>query len=143
MSVVIRFAPLVMAWVVSAGCYDTTVVTGSDAPDAVRSPVCASADCTTFRAIALPQVNSLINSATFRAVSALKDRELGGRIAAGMTTVQSDFAAGRLTDAKLGLISVLFRIDGAISDPARRPDLPELAAIRLDLEPLIIRFGMR
>jgi len=133
----------VMALVLAFGACRDVEVTAPEADSPNAPPPCTTADCSTFRALSTTQSVALINTSINIATSAISNASTASRIERQLNRLKTAMTAGNLNDARASLLAALVEIDNAIADPAQRGDLPDLTAIRLNLEPLIVNLGLR
>ena len=137
-----RAAPLLSAVCLLAACRDSSVAVGPTAPPEVTVAPCNTTDCNTFRSLSVAGSGTLVRAAS-GLTSSLRDTETAARLQSRLGSLQSLVSTGKTDEARLTLIGILATIDAATNDPARRADLPDLAAMRLNLEPLIFKLGLR
>jgi hypothetical protein len=123
-------------------CRDVEVTAPeADAPDA--PPPCTTPDCATFRSLSTTQVASLVSTSLTIVTTGIDNASTASRIALQLNRLRTAHANGNMNDARASLLAALVEIDNAIADPSQRGDLPDLTAIRLNLEPLIVNLGLR
>lgn len=123
----------------AAACRDTAVVAG---PPTESSPPCTSADCATFRSVSATAEAGLVQQSTAIAGN-LRDAATSASLRERLATLQRAVAENRTEAVRINLLGALAYIDRGMSDPSRRSDLADLSAIRLNLEPLVVKYGLR
>lgn len=134
-----RHAVRLLAVILLTACRDASVVSG---PPSAATPACTSADCAAFRSMSDASGAALVRTSTTLAGN-LKGTSSGPGLKERLARLDGALAAGNRDMARLHLLGALSLIDQAIADPARRAELPDLTAIRLNLEPLILKLGLR
>lgn len=133
-----RLAALALLVAVT-GCRDTAVVSG---PATDPAALCGTADCTAFRAISTASARGLVKMASTLA-GKLRDQTLGKDLVDRFASLDQFMAAENVASSRLALISALATVDRGIRIAPRGQDAPDLSAIRLNLEPLIMKYGLR
>lgn len=130
-------APVLLA---AVACQTTEFLTepGQDGSD-----TCTGTSCSSFPTLEVATLKAPVAAAAQTARASLKDRALGNKLASGMEQVHAEMAAGKNDAAKLALVGVLKDLSNAFNDPANVGDRPDLAMIRLNLEPLAQKLGIR
>lgn len=124
-----------------AACREADL-TGPESPSD-EAPICNTTDCVRFRALTPTTIAPLLAATTQMSTTSLSDAALGRRLASKISTLQSEITSGDETNAKVAMLALLLDIDNAMADSARRADLADLSAMRLNVEPIIIYLGLR
>lgn len=132
------FLPLVL--LAAVACQNTEFVT---APREDGTDTCTGTSCSSFPTLEVATLKAPVAAAAQTARASLKDRAFGTKLASGMEQVHAEMAAGKNDAAKLTLIGVLKDLSTAFNNPAFVGDRPDLAMIRLNLEPLAHKLGIR
>lgn len=138
----LQTALLALAASALAACSDTEFITAPES-GADGTTACATADCTTFRQLDLGALDAPLTSATTIAQTSVRDRAFGAQLAQRLGLLRTDLAAGRQAHARIGLAALLSDLRVAEADATKAVDRPDFAAIRLNLEPLVINLGLR
>lgn len=121
-----------------AACRDASAVNG---PNADSAPLCATVDCDSFRALTHESMRVLLSASATTAVN-LSDRGRGRAIEQRLAEVERAFVDGHIGAARLNLLGALKLIDVGLDSSSQQSDWPDLATIRINLEPIIIKLGL-
>lgn len=132
---------LAFSIVATAACSDSEFVSAPEA--GVDGAACTTADCATFRSLDMASINAPLATATTIAQTSVQDKGMGALLAQRLTALRADLEAGRQASARIGLSALLSDLRGAEAAPTMRGDIADFAAIRLNLEPLVIKIGLK
>lgn len=118
-------------------CRDVEVLSGPQDP----SSLCTTADCGTFRGISTQQAIQLVRASS-RLSTTMRDASNAQAITTRLASLEQSIATDKLQATRLGLLGAMSLVDRAMANP-NRTDKADLAAIRLNLEPLLFRYGLR
>lgn len=129
-------APLTL--LLAAGCRETSAISGPGDTEAE----CTTAACTSYRAMSATSVVALIDAATTMALR-LQDAALGRELVGKLGTLSRAVTINDPNGTRVALAGVLTTIDRVAKATPQARDMPDLMVMRLSLEPLIHRFGLR
>lgn len=129
-----------LALLATVACQNTEFVT---APRENGSEACTSTACSAFPSLEVTTLKAPVAAAAQTARQSLKDQAFGAKLASGMEQAHAEMAAGKNDAARLTLVAVLKDLSQAFNNPAFVGDRPDLAMIRLNLEPLALKLGVR
>jgi hypothetical protein len=136
-----RVRPLLMTMLAAtlpalSGCGDTATIVQ---PKPVDTPaVCDDPSCQ-FRKLDMTELVEPLSAAAALSRTSLEDAAAGQALATRIDAVLSGVKAGQAAAANRDLLLALSQLDALMSNPRFAGDVADLSAIRLNLEPAVVR----